>query len=288
MIKHWISAARPRTLPTSIAPVILATTYAWQQGKANWWVFTICMLFALTAQIASNFANDYFDYKNGSDKPNRVGPRRAVASGDIPPRTMLTATIITLAIAAILGCMLIPIGGWQLVVLGAIIILFALAYSAGPYPLSYHGLGEVTVFIFFGIVPVTATYWLQTATINIPIIIGAAAMGLLSSNILLVNNYRDYQTDKQDGKRTSVVILGRRFAIITYLVNGILATTILATTYTGAIFGILFLALHLKTWRGLIKTDGQALNAYIGLTARNQLIFTLLYLAVALIEATIK
>ena len=112
MIKNWISAARPRTLPTSIAPVILATTYSWQDGKADWKVFTICMLFALAAQIASNFSNDYFDYKHGSDKPNRVGPRRAVASGDIKPKTMLRATIITLAIAAVLGCMLIPVGGW--------------------------------------------------------------------------------------------------------------------------------------------------------------------------------
>ena len=285
MIKNWISAARPRTLPTSIAPVILATTYSWQDGKADWKVFTICMLFALAAQIASNFANDYFDYKHGSDKPNRVGPRRAVASGDIKPKTMLRATIITLAIAAVLGCMLIPIGGWQLVLLGAIIILFALAYSAGPYPLSYHGLGEVTVFVFFGLVPVTATYWLQTQSITSEVLIGAAAMGLLSSNILLVNNYRDYHTDQEDGKRTSVVILGRKFAIVTYLVNGILATAMLCTSFVGAAFALLFMMLHLKTWRGLKTTEGTALNAYIGLTARNQLLFTIIYLLVAIINS---
>ena len=285
MIKNWISAARPRTLPTSIDPVILATTYSWQDGKADWKVFTICMLFALAAQIASNFANDYFDYKHGSDKPNRVGPRRAVASGDIKPKTMLRATIITLAIAAVLGCMLIPIGGWQLVLLGAIIILFALAYSAGPYPLSYHGLGEVTVFVFFGLVPVTATYWLQTQSITSEVLIGAAAMGLLSSNILLVNNYRDYHTDQEDGKRTSVVILGRKFAIVTYLVNGILATAMLCTSFVGAAFALLFMMLHLKTWRGLKTTEGTALNAYIGLTARNQLLFTIIYLLVAIINS---
>jgi 1,4-dihydroxy-2-naphthoate octaprenyltransferase len=285
MIKNWISAARPRTLPTSIAPVILATTYSWQDGKADWKVFTICMLFALAAQIASNFANDYFDYKHGSDKPNRVGPRRAVASGDIKPKTMLRATIITLAIAAVLGCMLIPVGGWQLVILGAIIILFALAYSAGPYPLSYHGLGEVTVFIFFGLVPVTATYWLQTQSITSEVLIGAAAMGLLSSNILLVNNYRDYHTDQEDGKRTSVVILGRKFAIVTYLVNGILATAMLCTSFVGAAFALLFMMLHLKTWRGLKTSEGTALNAYIGLTARNQLLFTIIYLLVAIINS---
>ena len=285
MIKNWISAARPRTLPTSIAPVILATTYSWQDGKADWKVFTICMLFALAAQIASNFANDYFDYKHGSDKPNRVGPRRAVASGDIKPKTMLRATIITLLLASVLGCMLIPIGGWPLIVLGVIIILFALAYSAGPYPLSYHGLGEVTVFIFFGIVPVTATYWLRTQSLTYEVLIGAAAMGLLSSNILLVNNYRDYYTDQEDGKRTSVVILGRKFAIVTYLVNGILATAILCTSFIGVAFALLFMLLHLKTWRGLKITEGIALNAYIGLTARNQLLFTIIYLLVAIIKA---
>ena len=287
MIKNWISASRPRTLPTSVAPVILATTYAWQAEKVNWKVFVICMLFALAAQIASNFANDYFDFKHGSDKPNRVGPRRAVASGDIKPQTMLRATIITLAIAAVLGCMLIPIGSWPLVVLGAIIILFALAYSAGPYPLSYHGLGEVTVFIFFGIVPVTATYWLQTSEVSVSVVIGAAVMGLLSSNILLVNNYRDYETDKIDGKRTSVVILGRKFAIVTYLVNGILATLILCASYIGVVFALLFLFLHIKTWMGLKKSEGTALNAYIGLTARNQLLFTIIYVILVAIEVII-
>lgn len=288
MIKHWISAARPRTLPTSIAPVLLATTYAWQQNKINWYVFTICILFALTAQIASNFANDYFDYKNGSDRPGRVGPRRAVASGDIKPPTMLRATKVTLIVASMLGCMLIPIGGWQLVILGVVIILFALAYSAGPYPLSYHGLGEITVFIFFGIVPVAATYWLQTGALSIPIFIGAAAMGLLSANILLVNNYRDYHTDKADGKRTSVVILGQKYAKITYLINGIISTLIFATSPIGAIFAALFILLHINTWRGLINNSGTALNAYIGSTARNQLIFTILYIAYTIIQSHIN
>ena len=151
--------------------------------------------------------------------------------------------------------------------------------------MSYHGLGEVTVFVFFGLVPVTATYWLQTQSITSEVLIGAAAMGLLSSNILLVNNYRDYHTDQEDGKRTSVVILGRKFAIVTYLVNGILATAMLCTSFVGAAFALLFMMLHLKTWRGLKTTEGTALNAYIGLTARNQLLFTIIYLLVAIINS---
>lgn len=284
MIKHWISAARPHTLPTSVAPIIIATVYAWQQNQVNWTVFTICTLFALLAQIASNFANDYFDYKNGSDKPDRVGQRRAVASGDIKPQTMLRATLLTLALAAVVGCTLIPVGGIPLLILGAIIVIFALAYSAGPYPLSYHGLGEVTVFIFFGIVPVTATYWLQTGTLSQDVIYGAAAMGLLSSNILLVNNYRDYETDRADNKRTSVVILGRRFAEVAYLLNGVIATAILLPTYTGIIAAIIFMALHITTWQKIRKTKGSALNPYIGKTAKNQMLFTLLYTAVTIIN----
>ena len=175
----------------------------------------------------------------------------------------------------------------DLLLLGVIIILFALAYSAGPFPLSYHGLGEVTVFIFFGIVPVTATYWLQTSEVNMSVVIGAAVMGLLSSNILLVNNYRDYETDKIDGKRTSVVILGRKFAIVTYLVNGLLATIMLCTSYVGVVFSVLFLFLHIKTWIGLRKCEGTALNAYIGLTARNQLLYTIIYVIVVAIQAII-
>ena len=149
MIKKWIEAARPRTLPTSVSPVIAASAYAWYQNTFNGYAAAICLIFALLAQIASNFGNDYFDYKKGSDNSDRVGPRRAVASGDISPKSMLLATILTLALACVTGCLLIPIGGWKLLIAGIFIAIFAIAYSAGPYPLSYHGLGDIAVFIFF-------------------------------------------------------------------------------------------------------------------------------------------
>lgn len=287
MISTWISAARPRTLPTSLAPVILASGYAWKHGIFNWSITIICALFAVTAQIAANFANDYFDYKNGSDRPDRVGPRRAVASGDIPPGAMLLATVITLGIAAFFGCLLLPTGGWPLLITGCIIVLFSVWYSAGPYPLSYHGLGEITVFIFFGIVPVTMVYWLQGGEWNNAEILAAgAATGLLSVDILLVNNYRDAETDEKDGKRTSVVIFGRKAASASYLSNGILASMFLLyyRTLPAATAALVFLSVHYITWRAIRKNEGQALNAYIGRTAMNQVLYTLLLLVVIYLE----
>lgn len=283
MLSTWISAARPRTLPTSLAPVILASFLAWKHGIFDITITLICALFAVAAQIASNFGNDYFDYKNGSDRSGRVGPRRAVASGDISPRSMLLATITTLGIAALSGCLLLPVGGWSLFTIGCIIIIFAIWYSAGPYPLSYHGFGEITVFIFFGLVPVTTVYWLQGGAWNETEIIAAgAAMGLLSVDILLVNNYRDMDTDKNDGKRTSVVIFGRKAASASYLLNGILASAMFFyySLLPAATAAVIFLAIHINTWRGIRQKEGSALNAYIGRTAMNQVLFTLLLIAV--------
>lgn len=131
-------------MATSVSPVLLATALAWAHGVVHWGVAALCFFFALLAQIASNFGNDYFDYRKGSDKADRVGPRRAVAAGDISPRAMLVATAATLGVACLLGCLLIPVGGWWLIGVGVIIAAAALAYSACPYPLSYHGLGDLT------------------------------------------------------------------------------------------------------------------------------------------------
>lgn len=283
MLSKWISAARPRTLPTSLAPVILASAYAWSDGTFDAAVTVICALFAVVAQIASNFGNDYFDYKNGSDRADRVGPRRAVASGDITPKAMLIATVVALSIAALLGCLLLPTGGWPLFVTGCMIVIFSVWYSAGPYPLSYHGLGEITVFIFFGLVPVTAVYWLQGGEwCNGEILAAGAAMGLLSVDILLVNNYRDVETDKNDGKMTSVVIFGRKAALAAYLLNGIIASVFFFyySFFPAIVAAMIFLTFHIMAWRGIRRKEGTELNAYIGRTAMNQVHFTLLLLLV--------
>lgn len=218
MFKTWMAATRPRTLLVSVSPVAVAAAYAWHLNTFRLAPAVICLVFALLAQIASNLANDYFDFKKGTDNTaTRIGPRRAVASGDISPRAMLTATVVVLASACAVGCSLLYFAGWELLIAGVLIALFALAYSAGPYPLSYHGLGDVAVFLFFGLAAVNLTYYVQALAFDTTVFLGSVAMGLLAINVLLLNNYRDCEVDAAGGKRTSVVLLGRAFARWFYL-----------------------------------------------------------------------
>ena len=282
MVKDWISAARPRTLPASASPVIAASAYAFYAGTFRWVPAVLCLLFALLAQVASNMANDYFDYVKGSDKAGRVGPRRAVASGDITPRAMLMGTFCVLGVACAVGLGLVFFDGWQLIPIGVIIAVFALAYTAGPYPLAYHGLGDVTVFLFFGLVAVNMTYYVQALQFDADVFLLSIAMGLLSINILLVNNYRDMEEDAAANKRTTVVLFGRRFALWWYFVNGLVAVLLLfpclADFGIAYIFlpAIVYLFLHIKTGLAIKQRVGEALNPLLGATARNLLVFTIL------------
>lgn len=287
MIEHWISAARPRTLPASASPVIAASAYAFYDGSFRWQPALLCLLFALLAQIASNMANDYFDYVKGSDTAGRVGPRRAVASGDITPRAMLVGTFVVLGLACLVGLGLVAFAGWQLIPIGIVIALFALAYTAGPYPLAYHGLGDATVFVFFGLVAVNFTYYVQALHFDTMVFLLSIAMGLLSINILLVNNYRDMEEDAAAGKHTTVVLFGRRFARWWYLVNGFAAVGLViplllpfAPYYDALVPVVLYLFLHVKTWLEIGRRSGTALNPLLGGTARNLFLFTILISAV--------
>ena len=167
MLRRWIEAMRLRTLPVSVAGVIAGTACAVISGGFSALPALLCLLFAMLAQIASNFGNEYYDFKNGLDNKGRAGFRRGVTEGDISPSAMKAATYLTLAAAAVVGLMLLFFGEWWLVIVGALIGVFALAYSAGPYPLSHHGLGDVAVVIFFGVVPVTFTCYLQTHDWNV-------------------------------------------------------------------------------------------------------------------------
>lgn len=285
--KAWIDATRPRTLPASAAPVIAATAYAWYDGVLVWGAALLCLSFALLAQIASNMGNDYFDYKKGGDSPDRVGPQRAVVSGLITPRAMLVATLAVLALACCVGLGLVCYGGWQLIPVGAVIALFAMAYSAGPFPLSRHGLGDVTVFVFFGLIAVNFTYYVQAGVFTMPVLLCSIAQGLLSVNILLVNNYRDMEEDAASNKRTTVVLFGRKFAALWYLANGFISIACLwplwtATSYFVLLLPVLYLIMHIMTYRQLVQRRGSELNPLLGRTAMNLLVFTLL-LVVAMV-----
>lgn len=289
MLRKWIEAMRLRTLPVSIAGVIAGTACAVMYGAFSALPALLCLLFAILAQIASNFGNEYYDFKNGLDKKGRAGFRRGVTEGDISPAAMKHATYFTLAAAAVVGLMMLFYGEWWLVIVGAFIGLFALAYSTGPYPLSHHGLGDVAVVLFFGVVPVTFTCYLQTndwgaLPLSLPT---AVAVGLVAANVLIVNNYRDAEDDASVGKRTTVVIFGRRAMGTCYLLSGLLAMLLMVPVWVkqglySLVVPAVYIVLHVATWRKVVASRGAALNPLLGRSAVNLLVFTLLLLVAAL------
>lgn len=283
-IKIWIECARLRTLPVSVAGVIMASGIAVLYHRFEWLPALLCFAFAVLAQVVSNFANEYYDFRRGTDKKGRVGPRRGVTEGDITPGLLLRVTIGTLAVACAVGCGLIPFGGWWLIPVGILIAVFAFAYSAGPYPLSYHGLGDVAVLVFFGLVPVNLTFYLQAGYFAPLAILASVTIGLMGVNVLLVNNYRDADDDREAHKRTTVVIFGRKVASAAYLINGYVGISLLAPLWFAAPLWVLavpalYLVLHTVTWNRLTHSDGAALNPLLGATARNMLIFAVLLTA---------
>jgi 1,4-dihydroxy-2-naphthoate octaprenyltransferase len=205
----WFLAARPRTLPAAVAPVLVGSALAWRDGGFDPRAAALCLGFALLVQIGTNFANDYYDFVRGADTAARVGPRRAVAAGWVTPRAMCWAMYGVFGAAFICGLGLIAWGGVWLIAIGVASIVCGVAYTGGPWPLGYNGLGDVFVFIFFGLVAVGATYFVQVGQLAPDVWLAAAAIGLLAANILVVNNYRDVETDAVAGKRTLVVRWGR-------------------------------------------------------------------------------
>ncbi len=192
--------------------MLVGSAAAWHADKFDALAAAICLGFALLIQVGTNFANDYYDFVKGADTPDRVGPRRAVAAGLVAPAVMRGAAFGVFAVAFVLGLSLIAWGGPWLVAIGVASVLCGIAYTGGPYPLGYHGLGDVFVFVFFGLVAVGATCFVQTGELTANVLLLAVAIGLLASNILVVNNYRDVETDAAAGKRTLAVRFGRRFA----------------------------------------------------------------------------
>ena len=281
---------RLRTLPVSLAGVICGCGCALLQGSFNAVTALLCVLFATLAQVASNFGNEYYDYRNGIDRKGREGFRRGVTEGEISPRAMKRATYATLSAAAVVGCLMLFYGPWWLVLVGITIMLFALGYSAGPYPLSHHGMGDVAVIIFFGIVPVTFTCYLQTGSFNNLYITlpTSLAVGLLAANVLVVNNYRDMDDDKAVNKRTTVVIFGRKVMCWCYMLAGVAAMAAMTTVWIelrlwSLPIVLVYIVLHLKNWQYLKKAQGAALNPLLGKTAVTLLVFSLIFLVATIV-----
>ncbi len=281
----WVAAARPRTLPAAISPVLVGTAAAtrfvpWRMGAA--------LIVALAVQIAVNFANDYFDGIRGVDTPERRGPRRAVASGLIPPQRMRAGMVVALAVAAVAGIALAAAAGWILLLVGALCFAAAIGYSGGPRPYASAGLGEVFVFVFFGLVATMGSAYVQDETVRWLPAFAAVPVGLLSVALLVINNLRDIPTDELVGKRTLAVRIGskRTFYLFIVLINvAILWTGLVALAALSVWPAIAYLALPLaltaqnRTADGIEVDDPALLVSGLAATGRLQLVYGLLLAA---------
>lgn len=215
-LSYWFEAARFKTLPASICPVLIGSACAFSDGLFSVEAMLYSLLFAILCQIGTNFANDYLDYKKGSDTPSRLGPRRLVSSGLVKPSHMRMAALFVLLAAFLVGLNLIRFGGPWLLIIGLSSILFAWCYTGGPYPLAYNALGDIFVIIFFGIVAVAGTYFVHTLMFSWLILLNGVACGLFINNLLVINNLRDYHEDLRSQKNTSIVLFGPDFGVKLY------------------------------------------------------------------------
>src|SRR5687767_14262023 len=278
-------AARPRTLPAAVAPVLVGTALAIRDDEFRALAFVAALLGAILIQVGTNLSNDYSDARRGADTEDRLGPVRVTAGGLVPPRQVLIATYVTFALAVLVGLYLVAVAGPELLLVGAASILAGVLYTGGPRPYGYEGLGEVFVFTFFGIVAVTGSYYVQAEELPWEAFVFAVPVGLLAAGILVVNNVRDLETDRRAGKRTLAVRLGRGRARDLYaaMVAGAFATAPLPWLLGGdglsawLLLPWLAVPLAVPVVRVVrTRTDGPALNAALARTGLLQLVFCVL------------
>ena len=279
----WMLAARPRTLPAAVAPVVLGSAIAIADKTFEWLPAVAALSVALLLQIGVNLANDYFDYLKGIDTQDRLGPVRVTQSGLIPATRVKAGMLLTLSLSLIPGIYLITVGGLPVFIIGLACICAALAYSGGPFPLASHGLGDLFVFIFFGLVAVCGTYYVQALHLTPLVWLMGVIEGLLITAILVVNNLRDIQSDRQTGKRTLAVIIGDRGSRIEYVLLLAGAYTIPVILWLGGwmsawvLLPLLSLPIALSLIHFIWKNPAaQILNQALAKTAKLTLIYSLL------------
>jgi 1,4-dihydroxy-2-naphthoate polyprenyltransferase len=282
-VRVWIIAARVRTLPAAAAPVVVGTGAAIGAGNFAFFPALAALVGALLLQIGANFANDLFDFLRGVDTAARVGPVRVTQAGLLTPRQVRAGMWTVFAVAALIGVYLIRAGGWPVVLIGLAAILAAIAYTGGPFPLGYHGLGEVFVFLFFGLAAVGGTYYVQAGTMRAAAWWASVPMGLLAVAIIVVNNLRDIATDRAAGKQTLAVRFGERGTEAEYLalvaVAYLAPVAMWATRAASAwvLLALLSLPLVPPLFRRLRRERGRALNGVLAGTARLELVYGLLF-----------
>ncbi|MBP3774000.1 MAG: 1,4-dihydroxy-2-naphthoate polyprenyltransferase [Bacteroidaceae bacterium] len=277
--KAWMLAARPKTLTGACVPVLVGAALAWHDGYHAIGPASLCFAFACLMQIAANFINDLYDFLRGTDRSDRLGPERACAQGWITPKAMKMGIALVVTAACAVGATVLLWSSPWLIALGAACVLFAFLYTTR---LSYMGLGDLLVFVFFGFVPVMGTYFVVSGTLHWESIVCSLSVGCIIDLLLIVNNYRDRDTDRISGKRTLIAHFGETFGNRQYLITGIagcLFPLLLCITHQGwsILLPLLYLPLHFQTWNKMVRIrEGRALNKVLGLTSRNMLIFGIL------------
>jgi 1,4-dihydroxy-2-naphthoate polyprenyltransferase len=281
----WILASRPRTLAAAIVPVIIGSSIAVRDGVFHPLAALLALICSILIQIGTNFVNDLFDFLHGTDKKDRVGPLRVITSGLISKQEMKIGIFLTFGISFLLGLYLVYLGGLFILFIGIFSILAGIAYTAGPFPLAYNGLGDIAVFIFFGFVGTVGTYYVQANQITAMVFWSSVPVGALITNILVVNNYRDREEDSTNGKNTLIVIFGERFGRFQYLFFMFISYMILFVvyfTFKKEIFvflPLLSLPLAIKLIKMIYTLRGRELNKTLELTAKLSALYGLLFAA---------
>src|SRR5579884_1012154 len=283
-LQAWVHAARPATLPAAVVPVLVGTAVGARQEAFHALPFVAALIASLLIQIGTNFANDLSDFRKGADTESRLGPTRITASGIATPEQVKRATMLVFGLALLIGLYLVAVGGWPILVVGVLSILAGLAYTGGPWPLGYHGLGDVFVFIFFGVVAVTGSAYLQAGEITTAALAASVPVGLLVTNILVINNLRDLATDRAAGKNTLAVRLGPNptrvqyavFSVVAYVVPALMVGFHQAPVWVLLTWLTLPLAARL-TSIVLAGMTGRSLNRVLKLTGQLHLLFGILF-----------
>ena len=280
-LRLWLLAARPRTLPAAIAPVLVGTALAGSEGTFRALPFVAALLGSVFIQIGTNLSNDYSDARRGADAEDRLGPVRVTAGGLMPPRRVLVGTYVAFGIAIAAGLYLAAVAGWELLVVGAASILAGVLYTGGPRPYGYEGLGELFVFAFFGLVAVAGSYFVQVEALRWEAVALGVPVGLLAAAILVVNNVRDIDTDRKAGKRTLAVKLGRERARTLFVAMVMLAFVVPVALVPALSAWLLLVLAAVPLAPPLIRTvrtraDGPALNGALAATGRLLALFSLL------------
>lgn len=283
-VKIWIAAARPKTLAAALVPVLIGSSLAYNNGAFNLIVSLDALLCALLIQIGTNFANDYYDALKGADTDVRVGFTRATSSGLITPSMMMRATIITMGLAFVFGLYLVWHAGWVILLIGVLSLIFGILYTGGPFPLGYNGLGDIFVFIFFGFAAVMGTYYVNTLHWSVASFWASIPAGALSTNILVVNNLRDIESDRPAGKKTLGVLFGENALRYEYLIMILLSFAIpphfyFRLHYSWPVFlSFISIPLAIKLLRTIwSEKDKSRFNAILEKTAQFMVIFGLLF-----------